>query len=62
MARFDKVDPKNSINRRISLIVMTKEAEDESLKMDLLVPSAEAQAAPEQDATTTAEIVPMAAL
>jgi hypothetical protein len=29
------VDPKNPINRRISLIVMTKRAEDESLKMEL---------------------------
>jgi chemotaxis protein MotB len=33
-ALFDKVDPKNPINRRISLVVMTKEADDESLKMD----------------------------
>jgi chemotaxis protein MotB len=30
---FDKADPLNPINRRISIIVMTKEADDDSLKV-----------------------------
>jgi chemotaxis protein MotB len=35
VALFDKADPKNPINRRISVIVMTRQAEDQSLKLDL---------------------------
>ena len=31
---FDKDDPQNAINRRISIIVMTKQAEDTALKTD----------------------------
>ncbi len=31
---FDKDNPRNPINRRISIIVMTKEAEDAALKTD----------------------------
>jgi chemotaxis protein MotB len=31
---FDKDDPQNPINRRISIIVMTKEAEDSALKSE----------------------------
>ncbi|HKQ81928.1 MAG TPA: flagellar motor protein MotB [Steroidobacteraceae bacterium] len=35
VALFDKNDPKNPINRRISIIVMTKQADDRNSKMDL---------------------------
>ncbi len=31
---FDKADPQNPINRRISIVVMTKQAEEEALKTD----------------------------
>jgi chemotaxis protein MotB len=47
VALFDKADPKNPINRRISIIVMTKDADDQSLKMDLPASvTAEATVAP----------------
>jgi chemotaxis protein MotB len=67
---FDKTDPKNPINRRISLVVMTKEAEDESLKMDLPVQTAagqelqqqQAQDAAALDAAVSEAVVPAAAL
>jgi len=32
---FDKADPENPINRRISIVVMTKQAEEEALKTDV---------------------------
>lgn len=35
VALFDRNDPKNPINRRISIIVMTKQADDDTLRMDL---------------------------
>jgi chemotaxis protein MotB len=35
VALFDRENARNPINRRISIIVMTKQADDESLKMDL---------------------------
>jgi chemotaxis protein MotB len=49
---FDKAQPDNPINRRISIIVMTKQAEEEALKTDTAsgeapTPSAEPAAAPE---------------
>jgi chemotaxis protein MotB len=31
LAPFDKADPYNPINRRISIVVMTKEAEEQAL-------------------------------
>jgi chemotaxis protein MotB len=34
---FDRANPRNPINRRISLVVMTKEAEEEALKTDIPV-------------------------
>jgi chemotaxis protein MotB len=46
---FDKDDPQNPINRRISIIVMTKEAEDSALKTESrpeMVPGALATPAP----------------
>src|SRR5580692_6377378 len=42
---FDKDDPQNAINRRISIIVMTKQAEDTALKTDQR-PEARADATP----------------
>ena len=32
---FDKQDPQNAINRRISIVIMTKHAEEEALKTDV---------------------------
>jgi len=32
---FDKADPQNPINRRISIVVMTKQAEEDALKTDV---------------------------
>ena len=45
---FDKENPRNPINRRISIIVMTKEAEESALKTDAMPESA--GAAPAQHA------------
>ncbi|MET0658145.1 MAG: flagellar motor protein MotB [Steroidobacteraceae bacterium] len=45
VALFDKTDPKNPINRRISIIVMTKQADDRNSKMDL--PASVATSAPD---------------
>jgi chemotaxis protein MotB len=51
---FDKANPLNPINRRISIIVMTREAEQEAIKTE--VPrSADASAAPEP---ATSEALP----
>jgi chemotaxis protein MotB len=41
---FDKSNPRNPINRRISIIVMTKQADEEALRIE--VPSAPVAAAP----------------
>ena len=47
VALFDKNDPKNPINRRISIIVMTKQADDRNSQMDLpAFASTEATSAP----------------
>jgi chemotaxis protein MotB len=32
---FDKLDPQNPINRRISIVIMTKQAEEDALKTDV---------------------------
>jgi chemotaxis protein MotB len=32
---FDRLNPRNPVNRRISIVVMTKSAEDEALKIDV---------------------------
>jgi chemotaxis protein MotB len=32
---FDKQDPQNPINRRISIVIMTKQAEEDALKTDV---------------------------
>lgn len=40
---FDKTDPQNPINRRISIVVMTKQAEEDALKTDV---ASETPAAP----------------
>ena len=44
---FDKTNPRNAINRRISIIVMTKRAEESALKSDVPVsiPAADAESA-----------------
>jgi chemotaxis protein MotB len=42
---FDKENTRNPINRRISIIVMTKEADESALKTDAMPQSAAAQAA-----------------
>ena len=46
---FDKENPRNPVNRRISIIVMTREAEQEALKTDL--PSVASNAAEPAGAT-----------
>ena len=46
---FDKAQPDNPINRRISIIVMTKQAEEEALKTD----TASVDATPDTSATAT---------
>ncbi len=46
---FDKAQPDNPINRRISIVVMTKQAEEEALKTD----TASVDASPDTPATAT---------
>jgi chemotaxis protein MotB len=43
---FDKQDPQSPINRRISIVIMTKQAEEEALKTDVAntTPAGEAPA------------------
>jgi chemotaxis protein MotB len=43
---FDKADPRSPINRRISIIVMTREAEQDALKTEVPALAADASAAP----------------
>jgi chemotaxis protein MotB len=52
VALFDKSDPKNPINRRISIIVMTKQWDDESLRLEL---PAQASTEPVDPVTLEAE-------
>lgn len=33
---FDRIDPQNPINRRISIVIMTKQAEEDALKTDMV--------------------------
>jgi chemotaxis protein MotB len=47
---FDKEHPEDPINRRISIIVMTKAAEENALKTDSRLQSADAVAAPAENA------------
>jgi chemotaxis protein MotB len=58
---FDKDDPQNAINRRISIIVMTKQAEDTALKTDSRPEGrAEEPASPPPPAIAThAEVTPV---
>ena len=42
---FDKENPRNAINRRISIIVMNREAEDRLFRSDALPAAAEAAVA-----------------
>jgi chemotaxis protein MotB len=59
---FDRADPQNPINRRISIVIMTKQAEEDALKTDVAntttppappeVPAAELTAAPGAIATS----------
>ena len=44
---FDRTDPQSPINRRISIVIMTKQAEEEALKTDVAnITPAAAPAAP----------------
>ena len=53
---FDKQDPQNPINRRISIVVMTKQAEEDALKTDV---ASEAPApAPTDSAAPSAQGAP----
>jgi chemotaxis protein MotB len=45
---FDRTDPQSAINRRISIVIMTKQAEEDALKTDI------AKATPEPPADVTA--------
>jgi chemotaxis protein MotB len=49
---FDKVKPLNAINRRISLIVMTRQAEEDAVKTE--APAAVASATPQEPQTPAA--------
>jgi chemotaxis protein MotB len=44
-ALFDKTNPRNPINRRISIVVLTKAADEEALKTDVPVQIAQGEAA-----------------
>ncbi len=45
---FDRTDPQSPINRRISIVIMTKQAEEEALKTDVakIAPAADRAASP----------------
>jgi chemotaxis protein MotB len=58
---FDKENTRNPINRRISIIVMTKEADESALKTDAMPQSAAAQAAAASAPATMAPAEPSAA-
>jgi chemotaxis protein MotB len=57
---FDKSNPRSAINRRISIIVMTKRAEESALKSDvpLSVPAADAETAATPDPPGSLEPAP----
>jgi chemotaxis protein MotB len=55
---FDKSNPRNAINRRISIIVMTKRAEESALKSDVPVSIPEAAAESGADVAAPGEPVP----
>jgi len=52
---FDKDNPRNPINRRISIIVMTKKAEEAALSTDTATPVDAAQISEPATSGTTAE-------
>jgi len=64
---FDRTDPQSPINRRISIVIMTKQAEAEALKTDVANITPAATASPGDAATTsstptaTAATAPIAA-
>ncbi len=41
---FDRIDPQNPINRRISIVIMTKQAEEDALKTDTVAAAAVGEA------------------
>ncbi|MGH8140103.1 MAG: flagellar motor protein MotB [Steroidobacteraceae bacterium] len=53
---FDRADPQNPINRRISIVVMTRQAEEAALKTDVAAGTPAAPGDPER--TTTMESMP----
>ena len=53
---FDRTNPRNPINRRISLVVLTKEAEEQALKTDIPL-----QTATSASTSESAEPLPLAA-
>ncbi len=60
---FDKDNPRNPINRRISIIVMTKEAEDAALRTDSrMVPPGEDPGAAVPDGAAAGGSIPPAAV
>jgi chemotaxis protein MotB len=56
---FDKQDPQNPINRRISIVVMTKQAEEAALKTDM---ASGTSVAPAPTATRPEQPTPAAAI
>jgi len=63
---FDRADPQNPINRRISIVIMTKQAEEDALKTDTeaspsVAPPGIAAAAPRQTVTSLSGITNSAA-
>jgi chemotaxis protein MotB len=64
---FDKQQPQSPINRRISIVVMTKQAEEAALKTDVAsetpatAPATSAQPAPRSSASITPVASPTAA-
>ena len=55
---FDKANPDDPINRRISIVVMTKQAEEDALKTDTAQSGAEQSAAPPPTPAATASSPP----
>ncbi|MEO8017896.1 MAG: OmpA family protein, partial [Pseudomonadota bacterium] len=53
---FDKANPRSAVNRRISIVVMTREAVEESIRTDLPNVSADATATPITDARVMPDV------
>jgi chemotaxis protein MotB len=57
---FDKQDPQNPVNRRISIVVMTRQAEEAALKTDTAAAAPTPSPAATPTAYTPAAVIPIA--